>query len=212
MHFQELESEFEALGFAKEWHAALALHKAWRKEYPANFWGTTISREERFPRDETDEALLTNELGVAKFTMRLDWKTSITADDCSRIKEKFPYMDVSPGIWLHDYKTASRRESNLMQVYSNSPQGFVYPAVYNILHNEPCMGMIYHRVINTKTAGFQHAAIPATGRGLEMTRSFLRNGELLLNTDMTLGVASGCQHYFRSCEFLGECDQIGGMK
>ena len=187
------------------------MFRAWKKAYVNGFWGVTVSREERFPRNDDEKKMLTNALGIDKFTMRLDWKTFISPECAVNINKRFKHLDIEPGLWIHDYKTAGKRENNPVELYNNSSQGFVYPTVYNILHpEEPCKGAIYHRVVNNKETAFQHVAVKATQRNKERSGSFLRNGELLLATDMTLGVAKGCRFFYRPCEYLGECDQIGG--
>lgn len=206
-HRRELGEDFDAFGFKPEWDKAVEMYSTWSTKYANNFWGKTVSREESFPRNENEEKILFDAFGV-KFTMRTDWTTYIDKVCSRNINMKFPHLDIPPGKVIHDYKTADKKESDPQSLYNNSPQGFAYPTAYNLLHDDdPCVGIIYHRVIKTKETNFQHTFVPATDRNAFMTQAFLRNAELLRKTDLPLGVAHACSYKFSQCEFSEMCNK-----
>jgi len=211
INHSQLREEFYDLGFQQEWDAAEKLNNAWNEKFPPGFWGKHVTSEAPSALHPEMLTTLSDLWGVRAFTFRVDWITRITGDDALAINTAVPELGrVSAGLYLHDYKTASSAERDPTGYYSADPQVMSYPHSWNALFpDNPCQGMILHRIVNTKLTQFQHTYIPATPTTEQIVRGWLQCTEMLGASDAPLGIASNCRTFFRPCQHLtsGLCDR-----
>lgn len=212
---ETLALESEDAGFGASWKEAKRLHDAWNKKYSPKFWGETVASE--WPKElSADQKETLFELFGAEFTLRIDWVTRISEKIIQPIQIAFPNLEfLTAGVVLHDYKTAGQRTFDLYGTYQPDPQFMSYPLAWNALRpDERCIGIIAHRVVKTKEVTFQPHFVPLEDCCLEVVSSWLQAGDILRQTDICSGVASGCTTGFgRKCPYLftPECDRISHL-
>lgn len=148
------------------------LNRAYEELRPAGFYGKVAGVEVTLPPPDADEATLERlhaSVGIAPWTGKIDRAIKADAAACARIEKvlKQTYADfmldteITPGVYLHDYKTLGRWNKNSLESYTNDLQFAGYIVGWNACFPKtPCLGLIVDVVMKYKVPEVRTLFIP----------------------------------------------------
>lgn len=184
---------------------------AWYQEHFDKDWcGKVIGTEIQLEGPKVDEAV-----GMKGFTCRIDAIAVIPESKCKEInnpslspKITRTFGTVTPGLWVVDYKTSSREDTNIIQ-FRNSLQYVAYCLAVRT-HFENVKGIIFDTTFKTKEPKNVRYVFPfpseerilALHRYLEMAAYIAKDP--VLRDWKNLGNCWGCPWIENGC------DQVNG--
>lgn len=136
---------------------AMRVFAAYCMYFPQNEF-TILANEQLFPRPviytsgegttyNLDAEVMARVAGVDPFSMRLDMVVEVNETQSKGFHERRG-MEITPGRYIYDFKTASQKDSNVVWKYNEGPQFIMYPAIYNALFPAtPVLGTIVGQII-----------------------------------------------------------------
>lgn len=224
-NFQASAVRFESVRGDPEEEARLEaerIFRAYRARFPAGELGNNRYVEHYLPQGKdgteiVDHDELVNlwapvvEFVGLPYTARLDMVIRVTPTDCKRIK-KTRGLNLKPGHYLIDYKTAAWHSAHMENVYRRDVQFIAYHRAWNYLYpTKRLNGTIVIMLTKTKRPDQISLLIPAPNAAdykilrhtMTLARERLEEGKFSANPDR-------CHDYFRTCDFLldGQCKRF----
>jgi hypothetical protein len=141
------------------------LFRAHRKRFSRSELGTVLEVEKLLPSPD-DAAMaqrINDAVGINPFTCKIDLVLDLTENDCLRLKETRD-IEVRPGIWLLDHKTAKARRSTEAEKWTNDFQPIAYQLAWNAAFPKlQAQGMIISSTYRLKQPDFRSFVVERPG-------------------------------------------------
>lgn len=133
-----------------EFIEALRLYRGYVKAFGSmleRFGAELIGTELELPGDETIQQLVVDKFG-ASLTGRADSVIRVVNPQQALQNTK---LMLEPGVYIHDFKTASARNNIHDYEFTSGMQGSAYLYLYNLMHpDEPAKGVIFDVIYRHK--------------------------------------------------------------
>lgn len=164
----------------------------------------TLPCEPNEPDFELRVAALATQLALpVKLTCRSDLVVRLSQDDCDRIY-KAREAEVTPGIWIVDHKTASRRSNDAELIWRTDTQMALNFVLWNNSQPEPCQGVLVNVIYKYKVPKFETFVVkPGADEVLAALHAVRLAGGLSQHRDLAkVPNTAACFNYFRPCQYL----------
>lgn len=183
------------------------LFRSYRTQFAPNLMGKIVALEELL--DGSDLAVPWKPAGL-KLTARLDRVVKLTASDVIRIRG-LRGLNLIPGIYGYDFKTAGARYANTADQYKADIQFMVYQLLWNALRPKQTMnGFLVDVAYKTKPPHFELIYVPPVGALEErIVAAFFGRALEAIGHDPPRANPDRCFMYYRICRHLveGRCDR-----
>lgn len=178
------------------------LFRAYRTKFPSDELGSVVALEEQLEGEVVESAV-----GVSPFTARLDMVVKIGVKDCRRLQNT-RNIEVTPGYYIVDHKTATARYGNIRDIYTNSLQFTAYYLAWNAVHpKQKVQGTLVNIVFKNKEVRFETIVVPPpTGIQIKALHNMFR---IAKSRDPDEANSTQCFMWGRTCKYLtdGLCDR-----
>jgi len=140
--------------------AALNLVRAYKDKFGFNSLGDVLHNEYLIPKSPEEEEKLKLVYKNIPVSGKLDMVTTLNEEQCEKFKEQRG-MEIEPGLYIVDHKTAARVYDVTILRYQHSLQFVHYQNLWNITNpDNKAQGLIVNVLIKTKKPDFRTFVIP----------------------------------------------------
>lgn len=192
---------------------AKRLFDAYRKKYNPTELGTVLGLEVEYPSPllgKAEQNVQTNRIaeavGLVPFSCRLDMVVEMSN---TSMLWKSRGINIEPGVWLVDHKTAARRLQNMGRKWAIDLQMTMQCLVWNACNpDKKCNGVLVNEIYKLQKPDFKTFVHIPTEDTIKQLRSFLAGIAIIKQHLPRWANATACFSWGRECYWrsIGMCN------